>query len=129
MFTIEQIIDAHSKIKSGADFPSFIQDLKKMGVIYYESFVIDGHTDYFGERNYKTTSPSKYNNLTIADNSNIDQFKNDLKAHQQGKTDYLTFCNDCAKSGITKWVVNLNTMTCIYYDRAGNEILIEQIPN
>lgn len=32
MFTIQQIKDAHSKVKSGADFPAYIQDIKKLGV-------------------------------------------------------------------------------------------------
>jgi hypothetical protein len=30
MFTIEQIDQAHSKVKSGADFPKYIQDLKNL---------------------------------------------------------------------------------------------------
>jgi uncharacterized protein YbcV (DUF1398 family) len=48
MFTIEQVKAAHSKVRSGADFPAFIQDIKKLGVTYYETFVSDGHTDYYG---------------------------------------------------------------------------------
>lgn len=32
MFTIEQIKEAHSKVKSGADFPNYIQDLIILGV-------------------------------------------------------------------------------------------------
>ncbi len=128
MFTAEQIKVAHSKVKSGADFPNYIQDIKKLGVRYYEAFVADGHTDFYGENDYRTSSPAKYKPLTIADDSNIDQFKTDIKAHQQGKTDYPTFCNDCAKSGINKWVVSINEMTCTYYDKAGNEVLVEQIP-
>jgi len=128
MFTVEQIKAAHSKVKSGADFPAYIQDIKKLGVTFYETFVIDGHTDYYGENDYKASSVSKYDELTIAQVSNIEQFKTDIKAHQHGKTDYATFCKDCAKSGIEKWAVCMNKMTCIYYDKAGNEILAEQIP-
>lgn len=129
MFTLEQVRDAHSKVKSGADFPKYIQDLKKIGVKHYESFVTDGHTDYYGENDYKTSSPKKYDALTIVQNSNVEQFKKDLKAHQRGETDYLTFCNDCAKSGVEKWVVNITEMTCTYFDRAGNDLLVEQIPS
>ena len=33
MFTAEQIITAHSKVKSGADFPNYIKDIKALGVI------------------------------------------------------------------------------------------------
>lgn len=128
MFTIEQIKAAHSKVKSGADFPAYIQDIKKIGVTYYEAFVSDGHIDYYGANDYKTSSVSTYDALTIATTSNIEQFKTDLKAHQQGKTDYPTFCSDCAKSGIEKWVVCMDKMTCTYYDLAGTELLVEQIP-
>jgi uncharacterized protein YbcV (DUF1398 family) len=128
MFTIEQITSAHSKVKSGADFPAYIQDLKKLGVTNYETFVSDGHTDYYGVDDYKTSSTAKYAVLSVVENSNVEQFKADLKAHQQGKTDYPTFCNDCAKSGIEKWVVSLGNMTCTYFNKSGNEILQEQVP-
>lgn len=128
MFTTEQIKAAHSKVKSGADFPAYIQDIKKLGVTIYETFVTDGHTDYYGANDYKTSSVAKYDTLTIAQVSNIEEFKTDIKAHQQGKTDYPTFCNDCAKSGIEKWAVCMEKMTCTYYNKVGNEILVEQIP-
>ena len=71
MFTVEQIKTAHSKVKSGADFPAYIQDIKKLGVTYYETFVSDGHTDYYGANDYKTSSSAKYDTLQIAEISNI----------------------------------------------------------
>lgn len=129
MFTIEQIENAHKKVKSGADFPTYIQDIKNLGVIYYEVFVVDGHTDYYGKNNYKISTHATYKDLIISNYSNIEQFKIDIKAHQQGKTDYPTFCNDCAKSGIEKWQVNIEKMICTYFDKSGKEILIEQIPS
>ena len=128
MFSIEQIQDAHGKVKSGADFPAYIQDLKQIGVTHYETFVSDGHTNYYGANSYKITSPAKYETLTIAETSNEEQFKADLKAHQNGKTDYPVFCNEVSKSGIEKWSVCMNEMTCIYFDKAGNKILTEEIP-
>lgn len=128
MFTIEQIKNIHSKVKSGADFPGYVQDLIKLGVTFYESFVTDGHTDYYGKGNYKISSAGKYDKLVIADKRDISQFKSDLSAHQQGKTDYSTFCNDSAKSGVEKWTVNMDKMTCTYYDKTGNEMLAETIP-
>lgn len=128
MFTIEQITEAHSKVKSGADFPAYIQDMKKLGVTHYETFVADGHTNYYGTNNYKITSPVKYETLTIAEVSNKERFIADLKIHQNGKTDYLTFCNDSSRAGIEKWSVSMDEMTCTYFDKAGNKILTEEIP-
>ena len=128
MFTVEQIKQAHSKVKSGADFPAYIGDLRQLGVTFYSTYVADGHTDYFGEENCKTSSPAKYALIAIKEDCKAEPFKLDLLAHQQGKTDYPTFCRDCARAGIEKWHVCLSEMTCTYFDRKGNKILVEQIP-
>jgi len=128
MFTLDQIKAAHAKVKSGADFSNYVQDLIKLGVTFYETYVSDGHTDYLGMNDYKTSSAPKYSQLIIGERSDVEQFRLDLKAHQQGKTDYATFCNDCAKSGVEKWTVRMDKMTCAYYDKAGNKLLVEAIP-
>ncbi|MFY9308953.1 MAG: DUF1398 family protein [Bacteroidia bacterium] len=126
MFTLEQIKAAHSKVKSGADFPAYIRDLKQLGVSHYETYVHDGHTLYSGSS--EITAPSRYSRQPISDVCNTEQFKTDLKAHQQGKTDFPTFCGMCARLGIEKWIVNINNMTCTYFDTRGKEVLAEKIP-
>jgi len=128
MFTIEQIKAAHSKVKSGADFPDYIRDLIKLGVAGYETFVADGHSLYFGQGGYNAHSEAKYAILTVADTSDGDGFIKELKAHQQGKTDYPTFCRMAAEAGVEKWVVDMEKMTCTYTDKAGEQILVEHIP-
>src|SRR5689334_4015899 len=128
MFTVDQIKAAHSKVKSGADFPAYIREIKQLGVIFYETFASDGHTNYSGVNNFKTTAAAKYKERAIAETVYTEQFKLGLKEHQQGKTDFLTFIAMCAAFGIEKWEVCLNKMTCTYFDKAGNEILVEKIP-
>lgn len=128
MFTVEQIKTAHGKVKSGADFPAYIQEIKQMGVTHYEAYVTDGHTDYHGGSDYTVTVPAKYEPLVIADVPNLEVFKSELIAHQQGKTDYLTFIRMCAETGIEKWEICLSQMTCTYFDLAGKIVLVEQIP-
>ncbi|MEO6831419.1 MAG: DUF1398 family protein [Chitinophagaceae bacterium] len=39
MNLLEQIAATHKQVKSGADFPAFIQELKKLGVSGYTTFV------------------------------------------------------------------------------------------
>ena len=113
---------------SGADFPAYIKEIKGLGVTHYEAYVTDGHINYHGENNHTAKVPAKYEPLVIAETSNEEQFKSDLKAHQEGKTNYPTFCEDSAKSGIEKWIVSMDEMTCIYFDKSGNTILVEAIP-
>lgn len=128
MFTVEQIQQAHASVKSGADFPAYIRAIKAMGVTGFETWVKDSHTEYYGANQYSTRSEGIYEDLHIAPQTNKDRFKTQLKAHQAGQTDYLTFCKDCADNGIEKWIVDLHRMTCTYFDRQGHEILVESIP-
>lgn len=128
MFTVEQIKAAHSKVKSGADFPAYIKEIKALGVTHYEAYVTDGHIDYHGANDYTAHVPAKYDPLVIADASDSGQFKKELEAHQQGKTDFLTFIKGCSTFGIEKWKICMDKMTCTYYDKAGNVILVEPIP-
>lgn len=128
MFTVEQIEKAHEKVKSGADFPNYIQEIKQMGVTSFETWVNDSHTVYFGNNDFRAKSLPQYEKLKIADTSDGEKFIAYLKSHQHGETDYYTFCQHCAETGIEKWFVSLDEMTCTYYDRTGNKILEEQIP-
>lgn len=129
MFTIEQIKEAHAKVKSGADFPNYIQDLIILGVKGYDTFVNDGHVEYYGVNNYSIASDEKYAALAIAPFPNKERFLELLVMHQDGQTDYLTFCNNAAQCGITRWRVDIIEMTCTYFDASNTAILIEKIPS
>jgi uncharacterized protein YbcV (DUF1398 family) len=128
MFTLIQIKQAHDKVKSGADFPAYIKEIKALGITSYETYVADGHTDYHGQNDFVRSTKAEYDILSIAENTNGAHFKSCLKAHQLGNTDYLTFCKGCAESGIVKWVVSMEKMICTYLDKGLNVILSEQIP-
>ncbi len=128
MFTIEQVKDAHSKVKSGADFPVYIQALAQLGVRTYEAYVSDGQTVYKNAEGISVASDKKYEVMPIAEESKSEEFIAYLKAHQAGETDYPTFCLHCSITGIEKWEVSIIDMTCTYFDKAGNEILVENIP-
>ena len=128
MFTIAQIKEAHSRVKSGADFPQYIQDLINLGVKGYDTIVTDGRVSYYGDNDFAASTDKKYDNLPIAPSANKERFIEFLVMHQDGQTDYLTFCNHAGQCGIAKWSVAIIEMTCTYYDSANNPILIEKIP-
>jgi len=103
MFQLEVI----KEIKSGADSPKYIENLIQLGVMKYDTFVNDCHTLYFGNNSHEVESEPKYARLTIAYMSNDEKFKQYLKNHQQGQTDYPTFCNHAAETGVEKWTVDM----------------------
>jgi uncharacterized protein YbcV (DUF1398 family) len=128
MFTIENIQAAESKIKTGADFPQFIKEIKEMGVKRNDVYVSNGLSIYFDdEDNAQQVSPDEYAMLTINTESSSDKLAHALKIHQQGETDYFTFCKQAADAGVEKWVTDLEEMTCTYLDAEGNELVKENI--
>jgi uncharacterized protein YbcV (DUF1398 family) len=128
MFTIEDIKTAHSKVKSGADFPKYIQEIAQLGVMAYSTFVADGHSIFCGENDEMAQSPAKYDALAIAESGNKQLLVQALEIHQAGETDYMTFCRQASNAGVEKWVVDITKMTCTYYDIPGNVLIVESIP-
>jgi uncharacterized protein YbcV (DUF1398 family) len=128
MFSLKAILDAHAKVKSGADFPAYINELKQLGVEYYDTAVSDGKTNYFGINEYSIATEAQYLALSVAPKSNASQFKEFLLLHQQGKSDYPTFCKQAADCGVEKWRVDLKGMSCTYFNKEGQAILSEAIP-
>jgi len=129
MFTIEQIKATHSKVKSGADFPAYVQELKALGLTHYDLFVKNGQGIYYGANNFKIESLPAYDEKTIAGNGNAATLKHIISIHQQGKTNYLTFINQAADAGVEKWTTSMTELAVTYYDKQGNIMLIEPIPD
>ena len=127
MFTLEQIEKIHSKVKSGKDFPRYVKDLKEIGISYYNIYVEDGHAEYYG-REENLMGPTSYPTLMISENGDVDILKEALRIHQAGKTDYLTFCKDAAEAGVTFWKTDVLNLKVTYFDKAGNEMVSEVVP-
>lgn len=128
MFTLDQIKKSHSKMESGADFPQYIKELFSLGILEYSIYVYDGHAEYKGKEDCVIFSEAEYSELYISSETNSDRFKDYLKIHQQGGTDYQTFCKNSAETGIYRWKVDIFNKTCTYYDSSNNIILREEIP-
>lgn len=128
MFTIDQIHEAFKRVKSGADFPQFVQDLKSIGVTHYDNYVADGRTKYYGTNDFTVDGEAKYPSIVVNTKSSADKLKHSISIHQQGQTDYPTFCIQAADAGVEKWTTHMIEMTVTYLDKQGNKLIVEPIP-
>ncbi|MGM9475980.1 DUF1398 domain-containing protein [Pedobacter sp. GSP4] len=129
MFTIEDIQAAGAKVKTGADFPQFIKEIKELGVKRNDVYVSNGLSIYFDdEDNAQQVGLDGYPALIINEESSAGKLEHALSIHQKGETDYFTFCKQAADAGVEKWVTDLEEMTCTYLDTEGNELVKEKIP-
>ncbi|KQS28419.1 DUF1398 domain-containing protein [Pedobacter sp. Leaf194] len=129
MFSIEEIKAAESKIKSGADFPKFIEEIKKLGVVRNDVYVANGLSVYFDESDHPVqATPDEYPELIINNEASAEKLMHALQVHQKGDSDYFAFCRQAADAGVEKWVTDLKAMTGSYLDTAQNELFQEKIP-
>ena len=127
MFTLDQINDIHQRLGKQATLPEYLQALKVIGVDKYDSFISDGHSEYFGKDDQKVVSPPVHIKFTIADTSNREAMLMHLNLHNEGKTNYLEMSQGLADNGVEKWSFDTTKMTITYYDKGGGEMLVEAI--
>lgn len=128
MFTLQQVKAAHARVKTGADFPAYVHEIKQLGLLHYEYLVKSGKTVYYGPNGFHISGEAIYAEKEISQISSPEKVKQIITDHQQGKTDFLTFCTLVADAGVEKWVVDTQAMLCSYYDLAGNPMVAEPIP-
>lgn len=129
MFTVQQIKAVHATVKSGADFPRYVQEIKALGLIKYEFIVEDGRTIYYGADNYRVEAPPIYPVKQIDATASAQCLEHNIHIHQKGETDFLTFCAQAAETGVRNWEINTQSMLCTYYDLKGQAIIAEPIPH
>ncbi len=129
MFTLEQIAAAHAQVKSGADFPRYVQALKGLGLAYYDFYVADGHSEYVATTGERLDAAAKYAPLAVAAIGDAAALRHTIAIHQQGQTDFPTFCQQAADAGVQYWRTDVVNLLCVYVDGAGTAILTEPIPD
>lgn len=119
MFTKEMIPAAQAKVKSGADYPRMVQELKDMGVRSYVHYVADGSNVYHGRDGHTITMSHQQERIPVAERPSAEMLRRSLLVHQQGKSDYPTLCQEAGAAGVAKWTSHLEAMTVSYVDRTG----------
>jgi uncharacterized protein YbcV (DUF1398 family) len=104
-----------------------VRALKALGVVRYDSYLADGHSEYFGQGGHRVVSPPVHEVLPVAETGQRETFLQHLRRHEQRQTTYLEMSRGLAQSGIEKWTVDTRRMTITYYDKSGEEMLVEQI--
>jgi uncharacterized protein YbcV (DUF1398 family) len=127
MFTFEQLNEIHDCLGSRDDFSQYVRALQAVGVEKCDSYLADGHSEFFGRNGYKAVSPPVHDTLPIREVSDSKKAQEHLELHNQGKTSYLEMSRGLAESGVEKWTVDTKTMTFACYDKHGNALLIEAI--
>jgi len=89
MFTIKQIDDLHGRLGSAKTLPDYVRALKVLGVERYDSYLADGHSEYFGKGGQRVVSPPVHEVLAVAETGQRETFLEHLRRHEQRQTTVL----------------------------------------
>jgi uncharacterized protein YbcV (DUF1398 family) len=89
VFTIEQINDLHARLGSAKALPEYVRALKALGVERYDSYLADGHSEYFGQGGHRVVSPAVHEVLPVAETGQRETFLQHLRLHELRQTTYL----------------------------------------
>lgn len=122
-----QIDDLHARLGRADSLGDYLRGLAAIGVVRFESFVTDGHSEFFSADGNRLDSPPHHERLTVAEVSDRDAFLEHLREHSDGETSYVEMSEGLAASGVEKWVADTTATTFTYYDRAGAVLLVDEV--
>jgi len=126
-FTLEQIHDIHDRLGTMERLPDYVGALAAIGVKTYDSFLADGHSEYFAADERSIVSPPVHDVLQVNDTSDRDQVIEHLRLHELGRTTYLEMSAGLAASGVERWTINTEAMTLTYIDKQGHVLVTDAI--
>jgi uncharacterized protein YbcV (DUF1398 family) len=127
VFTWAEVDDLHTRFGRAASLGDYLRALAAIGVTRFESFVTDGHSEFFGPNGHSVVSPAHHEHLSVADRSDRDSFLRHLRDPGDGKTSYLEMSAGLAQSGVEKWVADTSALTMTYCARDGVVLLVDDV--
>jgi uncharacterized protein YbcV (DUF1398 family) len=127
VFTLAQIDDLHARLGSADSLADYLRGLAAVGVVRFDSFLIDGHSEFFSADGQCVVSPAHHEVLAVAETSDRDSFLEHLRRHSAGETSYVQMSKGLADCGVEKWVADTAALTMTYLDRSGAALLVEQV--
>jgi uncharacterized protein YbcV (DUF1398 family) len=127
MFTLEQITDIHDRLGGSETLGAYLRALRDIGVETHDSYITDGHSEYFGADGQKLIGPAFHDTFAIADTCDKEQFLQYMQQVEQGDIGYVEMSKALADNGVEKWTFDTEKLTITYLDKAGNVLLGETV--
>jgi uncharacterized protein YbcV (DUF1398 family) len=127
MFTMAEIDELHDRWGNTETLADYLRGLAAIGVVRFESFLVDGHSEFFGPDGRRVVSPPHHEVLPLAEVSDRRALVEHLRRHSEERTSYVEMSASLAASGVEKWVADTAELTMTYYDQAGIALLGDKV--
>jgi uncharacterized protein YbcV (DUF1398 family) len=127
MFTHEQIADIHDRLGNRDTLGVYLHALRDIGVKTYDSYLTDGHSEYFDVDGQRLVGPAFHETFTIAATCDRERFLQYMQQVEQGGVGYVEMSKALADHGVEKWTFDTEKLTITYFDKAGYVLLSEKV--
>ena len=97
-----QIDQLHAQFGRADSLPDYLHGLAAIGVVRFDSYVADGHSEFVSADGQRVASPPHHEVLEVAAASDRDACVEHLRRHNDGATSYLQMSAGLAASGVVK---------------------------
>ena len=127
MFTLEQVTDIHDRLGNKGTLGGYLRALRDIGVEAYDSYITDGHSEYFGSDEQILVGPAFHETFAIAETCDREGFLRYMQQVEKGDVGYAEMSKALADIGVEKWMFDTGMLTITYLDKAGNVLLCEKV--
>jgi uncharacterized protein YbcV (DUF1398 family) len=127
VFTLEQITDIHDRLGNRDNLGDYLRALRDIGVETYDSYLADGHSEYFAADRQKLVGPAFHETFAVAETCDKQQFLQYMQQVEQGGIGYVEMSKALADNGVEKWTFDTEKLTITYVDKAGKVLLGEKV--
>lgn len=128
MISLDIIRKAHATY-TGPDFPKLIHAFKEMDLKSFEYNIERGIITYYSMTGDCIEDIGVHVDIEIPLKSKSEYAIHALRDNQKGTTTFPDFCKAVAYAGVYKWIVDLEAMTCTYYDKLDHCVILEEVPS
>jgi uncharacterized protein YbcV (DUF1398 family) len=125
--TLEQIADIHDRFGNRDTLGGYLRALREIGVETYDSYVTDGHSEYYGADGRELVGPAFHEPFAVAETCDKEQFLRYMQRVEQGGVGYVEMSRALADNGVEKWTFDTGDLSITYLDKAGNVLLREKV--
>ncbi len=127
MTSLKQIQEVHDKFGKPDMLVEYLTAQRRIGVMSYDSFIADGHSEYYLLGDESIVSEPLYDSLMVAHLVDKERFLAIMDKLSQENMDYFPMMKELSKCGVIKWTFDTVKLTHSYIGYDGSVLLVESL--
>lgn len=125
----EMLSGVFERVRCKSDFLQFLTELKQNNISYYIYFVATGNVKIVTMSDSYVSMKSSRGLIKVKTNGSPCLTRIAARRHFSGITHFDQYCQELAKAGVFKWVVDVNEISRYYWSKDNQLLHSENIIN